>query len=142
MASGTSTALTTGKYVVIGGLAVQIIFFSLFIVTATIFHKRLIKTPTDKVLGHTYLPWKEHMLTLYLGSFIILVRSAFRVVEYAMGYNGYLMSNEWPLYIFDALLMTCTMAIFVVRHPSEINALLKGGHGKVVHNVVGVRSVV
>lgn len=58
-----------------------------------------------------------------------MIRSVFRTVEYAGGDNGYLLWNELWLYIFDAALMWCVMALLNVVHPSEVNALLKGGKG-------------
>lgn len=57
-----------------------------------------------------------------------MVRSIFRVVEYLQGFNGYILKHEAFLYIFDASLMLLVMVIFVMIHPSEVNALLKGGH--------------
>lgn len=37
-----------------------------------------------------------------------------------MGEDGYLLSHEIFLYIFDAVLMLITMAIYNVMHPSRI----------------------
>ena len=142
MASGDSASTRkTGQWVIIGGLVVQVLFFGMFIITASIFHIRMLKVPTEKVLGLRYIPWREHILTLYLGSTFIFVRSLFRVVEYSLGSDGYLMSNEWCLYVFDATLMSLTMAVFGWRHPSEINALLKRGRGKAVVNMVQVHTL-
>lgn len=94
MASGSESSRQTGQWVIVGGLGVQVLFFSMFIVTATEFHSRMLRRPTEKVLGLQYVPWREHMLVLYLGSIFILVRSLFRVVEYVNGQDGYLMSHE------------------------------------------------
>jgi hypothetical protein len=138
---GTEASRKTGQYVIIGGLIVQVVFFGMFIITATIFHSRMLKNPTEVVRGVRYIPWKEHLLALYLGSMFILVRSVFRVIEYSMGQDGYLMSHEWCLYIFDALLMSLTMIIFVWKHPSEINALLRRGRGKAMVNMVQVHTL-
>lgn len=57
---------------------------------------------------------------LYAVSALILVRCVFRIVEYAMGADAYPLKHEWTLYIFDAVLMAVTMAIFHVRYPSDI----------------------
>ena len=56
-----------------------------------------------------------------------MVRSIFRVVEYLQGFSGYLLEHEIYLYIFDAVLMLTVMVVFILIHPSEVNALLKGG---------------
>jgi len=37
-----------------------------------------------------------------------------------MGQDGYLLTHEWTLYIFDAVLMLGTMVIYGVLFPSEL----------------------
>lgn len=69
------------------------------------------------------------MRALYLGSFMIMVRSVFRAVEYLQGFNGYLLRHEAYLYLFDALLMLLVMVLFNWIHPAEIAAILSGGWG-------------
>lgn len=56
-----------------------------------------------------------------------MIRSIFRVVEYIMGNAGYLLRHEYYLYIFDAVFMFGVMVVFNAVHPSEVQALLKGG---------------
>jgi hypothetical protein len=67
------------------------------------------------------------MKALYLGSFLIMVRSVFRAVEYLQGFDGYLLRHEAYLYIFDACLMFLVMVLFNWIHPGEIAAILSGG---------------
>jgi hypothetical protein len=62
----------------------------------------------------------------------------FRLIEYAQGNDGYLISHEVFLYIFDAVLIFATMVLFAVVHPSEIDALVKGGGGKSVRKLVSI----
>ena len=59
---------------------------------------------------------------LYAVSLLIMVRSIFRIIEYAQGYTGYSLSHEWTLYVFDTLLMWLVTVIFAWRYPSELNA--------------------
>jgi hypothetical protein len=66
------------------------------------------------------LPWKRHIYTLYMTSILVLIRSIFRVVEYIQGEDGYLLSKEIYLYVFDALLMLAVMVLFNWIHPSQI----------------------
>ena len=58
--------------------------------------------------------WQSMMMMLYAISSLILIRCIFRIIEYAIGLEGYLLSYEWPLYVFNALLMVMTMIIFYV----------------------------
>ena len=64
------------------------------------------------------------MWALYIGSGLIMVRSAFRAIEYLQGFDGYLLSHEVYLYIFDAVLMVLAMALFNYVHPSEVVELI------------------
>lgn len=122
-ASGSLEALNSGAKVIIVGLFVQLVFFGIFIVVAVAFHLSVRRVPTAQAETHATV-WPKHMLALYLGSLLIMVRSLFRAVEYLQGFDGYLLSHEAYLYIFDALLMFLTMALFNHVHPSEIASLI------------------
>lgn len=136
MTSGTLSAVTTGENIIIVGLVVQLIFFSVFMYTSVRFHLGMRKGLSRKVL-HTQPPWERHIYALYAASLLIFVRCAFRLIEYAQGNDGYLVSHEVFLYIFDALLMALTMAVFAWVHPSEINAIINPGN-KVVRGVIRI----
>lgn len=130
--------VNVGKNIIIVGLIVQIIIFSLFAVTAIVFHKRMRANPTSLARS---LGWELHLYVLYGASVLIMVRSIFRLIEYAGGRDGYLMSHEVFLYVFDSTPMFICMAVFAWYHPSEINAILKGGDAKAVRNVFEVYSL-
>lgn len=132
MASGTLEAMHNGERIIIVGLVVQILFFSLFTVVAVVFHLRMSRS---RKAAKDVQPWLIHQCALYAGSLLILVRSVFRLLEYAQGNDGYLITHEIYLYIFDALLMISTMLVFMAIHPSEITALLNG------HGATAVRRV-
>ncbi|CCF39160.1 RTM1 [Colletotrichum higginsianum] len=93
---------TWGERIIILGLVIQIVMFGLFCVIAVIFHRRMRRAPTVESLDGL-IPWEESLYMLYAVSLLIMVRSIFRVVEFAQGYTGYSLSHEWTLYIFDAL---------------------------------------
>ncbi|KAI4767702.1 RTA1 like protein [Aureobasidium sp. EXF-3400] len=117
-----------GNKIIIGGLFVQLLFFGLFLTSSVIFHKRMRKNPTTKVLTLP-LPWVKHVRALYIGSVMILVRSVYRLIEYIQGgTSGYIVEHEYLLYALDALLMFLVMLVFFWVHPSEIRALLRGGN--------------
>ncbi|KAF2179555.1 RTA1 protein [Zopfia rhizophila CBS 207.26] len=115
-----------GQKVIVCGLFVQLIAFGFFVVVALVFHLRLLHVPTVQS-STSRMPWQKHLLTLYVTSLLILVRSIFRVVEYLQGWDGYLLKRELYLYVFDALLMFIVMIIFNWVHPSEIKSYLRGG---------------
>ena len=126
MSSGTASAMKTGERLVIAGLCVQVFFFGTFMVVAIAFDYAMRKYPTRRVqtAGN---PWHKHLNTLYIASVLIMIRSLFRVIEYAMGNDGYLLTKEIFLYVFDAVLMLAVMVLFNVVHPSEVKASLAGG---------------
>ncbi|OQE26720.1 hypothetical protein PENSTE_c005G04492 [Penicillium steckii] len=125
MAKGDLTSV--GQDIVLAGLALQIVTFVVFLITAIIFHKRMHLHPTQTIL-YENVPWKRHLNALYIISAMILVRSIFRIVEYGLGNDGYLLSNEWPNYIFDAVPMLIAMVCFAVWHPSELYPFLIQRH--------------
>ncbi|CRK19219.1 hypothetical protein BN1708_012563 [Verticillium longisporum] len=123
-AAGDYDLFKLGEKVIIGGLFVQIVFFGFFVCTSVLFQHRLTRSPTP-VSIEGRLPWKRHLYVLYGTSAIILVRSIFRVVEYIQGNDGYLITHEVYLYIFDALLMAAVMAIFVVWYVGDLESKKK-----------------
>jgi hypothetical protein len=56
---------------------------------------------------------------LYIFSSKLQARSIFRVIEFSEDTTGYLQTTEWPFYIFDALLIFVSMAVFNIIHPAR-----------------------
>lgn len=138
MAAGGSL-LKIGENIIIGGLFVQLAFFGFFVVAAGIFHRRMLLVPTAKAADPA-VRWEKYLLTLYVTSALILVRSIFRVIEYLNGNDGVLLRSEVYLYVFDALLMVAVLVWMNWFHPSEIGLLLRGqSPGKNGLELVGVR---
>jgi RTA1 like protein len=127
MASGSLSAMKIGEHTIVAGLVVQLLFFGFFVTTAGFVHRRISKFPAPKStsanLGSSPMigrSWKTVFWGLYAASFLILVRSVFRVIEYSMGNDGYLISHEAFAYIFDATLMFLTMVVLLIFHPSWV----------------------
>lgn len=108
-----------GEHIITAGLAIQVLFFGLFVVVSGIFHWRIKAMPSlrSKQLS---IPWESYLYILYIASALILIRSVFRIIEYVMGGDGILLEHEYFLYIFDASLMFLAMVLFNVCHPSRI----------------------
>lgn len=127
MASGTISSYNLGEQITVGGLCVQLVFFSFFIITCAVFHSRIRKFPTQEIIAlaarlseKTSRTWETVLVGLYTASILILVRSIFRLIEYAQGNDGYLISHEVFMYIFDSALMFLTMVAMNICHPSMI----------------------
>jgi tellurite resistance protein TehA-like permease len=140
MTTGTAGSIQTGEKIVICGLVLQLLFFGFFVAVGATFHMRMRKRPTAKIRDE-HIPWERQLYALYGASVLILVRSIFRLIEYAQGNDGYLISHEVFLYIFDAVLMLAVMVWLAWFHPSEITARLDGGKGIVMKKMVKVTTV-
>lgn len=125
-ASGSLDNFKIGEKVILGGLFAQIVIFGFFVATSVVFHRRLAREPpTHNANGSPVVPWKRHLSVLYLVSTLILVRNILRVVEYIQGNDGYLISHEIFLYIFDAILMAGMMTIIFFFYPGELDRAVR-----------------
>ncbi|RDW78874.1 RTA1 domain-containing protein [Aspergillus mulundensis] len=111
---------TVAKAIVITGLMIQIVVFGFFIATAVVFERRMRRAPTSEA------PYTHHLYPLYAISGLIMLRSVFRVFEYGLGQKGYLLVNEWPLFVFDAVPMVAVMGIWGRWHPGTIHREARG----------------
>jgi tellurite resistance protein TehA-like permease len=126
----TTDEANRGKGIIVGGLFLQIIFFSLFIYVTAVFHRRILSRPTRKS-QKLPVPWRSYLLVLYAISALIMVRSVFRVVEFIQGPQGTLMTNEVYLYVFDTALMFLVSVVFNIYHPWTI--ITRADKGVVMH---------
>ena len=108
-----------GQKVIIIGLFVQIVMFTLFVFTAVAFHRNVLKKSTA-LLFSSIVDWRLYLHVLYITSTLILIQSIFRVVEFLQGYDGYLASHEIFLYLLDTLLMFLVMLIFAVWYIGDL----------------------
>lgn len=110
-----------GQNIITVGLIIQVLFFGIFIIVAGIFHYRVRLCPTTRSIALD-VPWERQLVILYTASVFIIIRSVFRIIEYVMGYNGFLLGHEYFLYIFDGVHMFLIMILFNVWHPSKISS--------------------
>lgn len=126
MGSDNTNSRKLGEKLIVVGLFVQIVFFGCFVITAAMFHLRLCRIPTQKVIADKP-PYLRHLMALYITSILIFIRSLVRVIEFIQGFDGYIISHEIFIYLFDAVPMLAVMLIMNWIHPSEIKKLLVGG---------------
>ncbi|KAH8169363.1 RTA1 like protein [Sarocladium implicatum] len=120
--SDSSSAAKAGQYILVGGLILHVLVFVCFIVLCTTFHLRY--RAWQQTSGQsTTVPWKQTLKMLYATSIIITVRNIFRAVEYIEGREGYLMSNEWPLFVLDFGPMIAVLVAFYIWYPGSLGAL-------------------
>ncbi|KAF3385543.1 Protein RTM1 [Penicillium rolfsii] len=120
MAAGSVSAMNTGANIVIGGLAIQLLFFGFFVIVSAVFHWRVKRNlPSTSHSREQGKKWESIMWALYASCFLILVRSIFRVAEFVEGNDGFIMRREYLLYIFDACLMALSGIVLVVVYPGS-----------------------
>lgn len=111
-----------GDAIIIGGLGLQVLIFAAFLGCCLVFHIRF-RADLQKNKRASDLPWRSCFRMLYATSLLIQARNIFRMIEYAMGSDGYLFRNEWPTYTFDGILMVIVMICFLMWYPSRIHAV-------------------
>ncbi len=121
-ASGDSDKVNTSLWIVVGGLIIQVIFFALFIIMEIRFVYMMNKEPTPTSIEMRHSPskienWKAVNILFIVSSLLIMVRSVFRVVEYAEGSNGATWTSETYLLVLDSTAITISSILFVVFCP-------------------------
>jgi len=129
IAAGGSSKL--GGDIVLSGLILQIVVFGFFVCIGLRFHVKLHQKPTGP---SALFDWKRYMLWLYIMSLAITSRNIYRVVEYCMGgksspnvatvlecadfdaADGYIMTHEWTLYVFDAAMMVLVLSLSIMSY--------------------------
>ncbi|ORY58858.1 RTA1 like protein-domain-containing protein [Pseudomassariella vexata] len=115
----TQEKVESGENTILGGLGIQILFFGFFMVVTLVFHLRMHKRPTPKSQALN-IPWLQLIYVLYAASILIMVRSIFRVAEYAQGQFGKLQSREVYVFVLDGLPMLIVPILLIWFHPSRI----------------------
>lgn len=115
-AASTAANANRGKNIVLAGLGLQLATFGFFVVASVrlnvILRTRLRAVPLPKERN-----WQLYLNVVNVATVLILVRTLLRLVEYAMGTQGYLTEHEWFFYCFDSALMFLVAVIFIVFHP-------------------------
>ncbi|KAH7275777.1 hypothetical protein MRS44_006027 [Fusarium solani] len=104
-----------GRNVLIGGLAFQLVAFSLFLCVFRRFHVLANRMAVDGAPNG----WQKVVLAVYVSSSLIMVRCIYRVCEFAEGMNGYAFRTEWLFWVFESLPMIGAIGIFCIYHPSR-----------------------
>ncbi|KAL2863139.1 RTA1 domain-containing protein [Aspergillus lucknowensis] len=103
-----------GTGVLIGGLALQLATFSVFLIVVITFHLRALRGGAALEDGMIKV-----IYGIYIAGFFIMVRSIFRLIEFSWGIDSYIMTNEWPLYVLEAVPMLIAFMVIGWYHPSR-----------------------
>ncbi|EUC30069.1 hypothetical protein COCVIDRAFT_102317 [Bipolaris victoriae FI3] len=131
-ASGPEGALQGIKIVKIG-LSIQLVAFGLFLVMVVVLHTRLRGSPSS-VSERPRVSWEKHFYALYVVSVLIVVRSLFRLIEFAQGPDGHILKTEWMMYVFDASLLLASTVCYAVIHPGRLFRYIRKVDGSAFEN--------
>ncbi|KAF9788001.1 RTA1 like protein-domain-containing protein [Thelephora terrestris] len=105
----------TGQTIVLVGLAAQAISYSFFSVLLIKSHLS-IKSSGTPPMGKSYITL---IWVLYFSSAFIFIRCIYRVVEFAQGNGGYLLTHEIFLYLMDTLPLILAITVYVPFWPAK-----------------------
>ncbi|RDL42502.1 uncharacterized protein BP5553_02481 [Venustampulla echinocandica] len=120
-----------GSGIVLGGLILQVVIFCLFAILASNFHIRFGRIEN----GHIALPWVKHMVVLYTMSLVFIIRNLVRILEFTQGDDGYLVTHESMLYVFDGAFMLFVVVLLLFVHPG---GLFKAARHAMLMTVLGL----
>ncbi|RUS16534.1 RTA1 like protein-domain-containing protein [Endogone sp. FLAS-F59071] len=66
-----------------------------------------------------YRNWRPIYIPLYINIVVLLIRSIYRIVENAQGYDGYLMNHEYYFYGFDTLMILIATGSYIIWYPGR-----------------------
>jgi RTA1 like protein len=105
-----------GQKIMLFGLFVQLFFLGFFLCISLVFWKRMSKSSKRYAIPqYGKHSWDLLLKMVVAAAVIIICRCVFRVIEFAQGHTGYLVSHELFMYLFDAapMLIVQVMMHFV-----------------------------
>ena len=111
LTSDDPSKISTGQTIIEIGLAWALAFIGLFFFV-TIF---IYISPTYELRNHPQWDLIKRMyVSLFVTITLLLVRSIYRMVEYATGQTSYVSSHEWVFGVFDTALMAAACVFYAV----------------------------
>ncbi|PGH26697.1 hypothetical protein AJ80_01643 [Polytolypa hystricis UAMH7299] len=108
------TSKEIGTNILIAGLALQLLTFSVFMTIVIIFHRRANRLGTGVDDGVRQL-----LKGIYIAGVFILLRCIYRLIEFALGIDGYPFRSEWMLYVLEASPMLFALGALAFYHPGK-----------------------
>ncbi|KAH8588278.1 RTA1 like protein-domain-containing protein [Bisporella sp. PMI_857] len=119
MAQASSAKL--GQKVILGGLFAQLLFFGFFLVIAVIFKRRMAQPAHLRAVAVSGRnTWCGLLILLMIAAVLIILRCLYRVAEFAMGMDGYLMKHEVFMYVADMAPMLFVQVLFHIVHAGDV----------------------
>ncbi|WFD05781.1 hypothetical protein MVES1_001115 [Malassezia vespertilionis] len=107
--------IRSGSNIVLAGIAVQLFGYLLFNFIFLTFGYKLMKHGAHLLQNDT----KAFMIAVFFSSLAIILRSIYRIIEMAFGWDGVINQTEWPLYAFDAAFVVIAVYFMNVWYPGK-----------------------
>lgn len=112
--SDSEAGAQSGAHVAVAGVAVQLLGYLIFMSIFITFWFRTARNPPEG-----YAHFRPLMIATLLSSWLIILRSIYRVAELASGWTGTVATKEWALYVFDATFVFVAVLILNIVHPGR-----------------------
>ncbi|KAG4431805.1 hypothetical protein IFR05_012713 [Cadophora sp. M221] len=109
-----------GQKIMLIGLFVQLAFFGLFLIVSIVFWNRTRSSPARYTLQYGKCTWYSLLMLLLATAAVIILRCVFRIIEFGQGHDGYLVTHEVFLYLFDAVPMLGVQTMFHLIHAGDV----------------------
>jgi hypothetical protein len=109
----TSSQRAVGENIIKAALIMQACLFMLFILLAIEFQRRASKAGVLKPNIQTVLN------VMYISCTIVTVRCIYRIIEFFLGYTGYIYTHEPFFWVFEASIMFVNTAMLNIWHPGR-----------------------
>jgi len=115
----TGNSAKVGTNVLIAGLSTQVATFVWFLAIVWRFSMKTRGKGVEVLAADAPVGWREVLHAIYASSALILVRCVYRVIEFALGIDGYPFNHEWVFYVFESLPMLPAISVFCIYHPAR-----------------------
>jgi len=109
----TSSQRAVGEDIVKAALILQACLFMLFVLLAIVFQRRASKAGVLKPNIRTVLT------VMYISCTIITIRCIYRIIEFFLGYTGYIYTHEPFFWVFEASIMLINTGMLNIWHPGR-----------------------
>lgn len=105
----------------LAGLSFQVFTLSLFIILCAEYAYRVVRSQNELNETHAKLraskKFRAFLGALTLSTICIMIRSVYRVIEMAQGFEGSLIKNETLFFILEGVMVTLAVLVFNLLHP-------------------------
>ncbi|KAM0334017.1 hypothetical protein ACHAQA_001037 [Verticillium albo-atrum] len=119
-ASGDPEGITMGRNLIIGGLIAQLVALTLFTFSNFHAHHRARRLAMANFETPIALNGSRYFKINYAATLAMLIRALVRGIEYLQGPDGFVMTHEVFLYVFDAAPMVFILVLYVFVHPGRL----------------------